>query len=238
MSASKLHYILEEGKEADTESFLAAERARFRGAHKLRGNDEVDCSAAAAGVTVAALNATGAAVLAPTFRCRQPGDGEFEKVAKQISVLGLVVRDVAPTIAGGVVTDKDDVHLKLVSPSWLGYISAKAVWRNEPELRKRYGGAASDAPSVEEEVFAFHAASAAYQNGRKAPDDKGRTFDPVESLDQLDRIDQGGHLRGFVLYEVIHRRYGISLKSLSVPDAQAVTDYLLADVFVLAKGQH
>jgi hypothetical protein len=115
---------------------------------------------------------------------------------------------------------------------------AKATWRNEPGLRKRYGGNESDAPSIEEELFAFRSAGQAYANGRTQPDDKGQAFAATEGLEWINQIEKAGHLRGFVLYEVLHRRYGISLKSLAAGDAKAVDDYLMAHVFVSTSGGH
>ncbi|HEX4824201.1 MAG TPA: tetratricopeptide repeat protein [Candidatus Polarisedimenticolaceae bacterium] len=233
MSESKVHYVLDEGAAADTDKFLAAERARFRDGFNLKGDDVVDC-AKADDVPSAVLSAQGAGALIPLFRCRAPGDPVLDKSVKRVSLLGLVVRDLAPSIQGGTFADKDGVHLKIVDPSWLGYVSAKSVWRNEPDVRKRYGGAESTAPSIDEEVFAMRTAAEAYDNGHNHPDEGREPFARVESLDRILEIEKAGHLRGFVLYEVLHRRYGLSLKSLSKGDAGAVTDYLMTHVLVLA----
>jgi hypothetical protein len=235
MNASKVHYVIEKSEAVDTDRFLAAERARFREAVKLHGDDTVDC-AKADDLSAAAIAAVGARALVPVFRCRLPGDEILEKSAKLVSLLGLVVRDLAPTVQGATSTEKDGVHIKIDNPSWLGYVTAKAAWRHEPELRKRHGGGDSDAPSVEEELFAFRSAGEAYGNGRNQSNDKAQAFEPVASLDRINQIEEAGHLRGFVLYEVLHRRYGISLKSLSGADAKAVDDYLMTHVFVSATG--
>jgi Tfp pilus assembly protein PilF len=237
MNTSKVHYVVEKGEAEDTDRFLATERKRFREALKLHGDDTVDC-AKADDLSAAAIAAVGARALVPMFRCRLPGDEVFDKSAKRVSLLGLVVRDLSPTVQGATFSEKDRVHIKIDNPSWLGYITAKAAWRNEPELRQRYGGAESDAPSIEEELFAFRSAGEGYANGRSQPNDKAQAFEPVESLDRINQIEEAGHLRGFVLYEVLHRRYGVSLKSLSGADAKAVDDYLMTHVFVSATDGH
>ena len=237
IDASKVQYVIDQGEAPDTDRFLTAERKRFRDAMKLHGDDTVDC-AKAEDAAAAAIAAVGARALVPMFRCRLPGDEVFEKAAKRVSVLGLVVRDLAPKVEGATFTEKDGVQIKLVNPSWAGYALAKAAWRNEPGLRKKYGGGESDAPSIEEELFAFRAAGQAYANGRDQPDDKGQVFEPAESLEWINKIERGGQLRGYVLYEVLHRRYGISLKSLAAGDAKAVEGYLMAWVFVSATDGH
>jgi hypothetical protein len=47
-------------------------------------------------------------------------------------------------------------------------------------------------------------------------------------------IDRSGHLRGFVLYEVLHRRYGMTIRSVTAKDAADVDAYLQSYVFVPA----
>lgn len=45
-------------------------------------------------------------------------------------------------------------------------------------------------------------------------------------------IEKSGLLRGLVLYEVIHRRYGMALRSQTAHDAADVDAYLRDYVFV------
>jgi Tfp pilus assembly protein PilF len=234
MTNSKKVYTVGPGDRADSERFLAAEQKRFKAGLKLRGDDTVDCGKAGA-VTSATLLASGIKTFYPVFRCQWPGDEAFDDAVKRASLLGLVARDLAPAIQGAVVAEADGIQIKLVDRAWLSYLNAKAAWRYEPELRKRYGGVETDAPSVAEEVFAFLAAAQGYRNSRE-PNDKGEAAPPDEGLDRLCAIEQAGHLRGFVLYEVIHRSYGISLKSLSPTDGKAVGNYLGAHVFVRASA--
>ena len=66
----------------------------------------------------------------------------------------------------------------------------------------------------------------------------GSSAASAESLEWINQIEKAGHLRGYMLYEVLHRRYGISLKSLAAGDAKAVDDYLMAHVFVSTSGGH
>jgi Flp pilus assembly protein TadD len=138
-------------------------------------------------------------------------------------------RDVG--IPGGTFTEADGIHVHAMKPEWLAYLTAKAAWRNETGLRKKYGGADAYAPSVEEEVFAFRAASQGYGDGRTQSQG---TFEQVPMLDRLMEIDRSGHLRGFVLYEVLHRRYGMTIRSVTAKDAADVDAYLQSYVFVPA----
>ena len=98
----------------------------------------------------------------------------------------------------------------------------------EPTLRERYGGAESYRPSVEEEMFAWTAESLGYQRMRAEFLRKGDTYEADPVLDRLAEIVKAGDLRGFVLYEVLHKSYGLGLESLTAQDAKAVEKYLLA----------
>ena len=140
-------------------------------------------------------------------------------------------RILALAIPGGTFTEGDGVHVRMMKPAWLSYLTAKAAWRNEPGLRKKYGGTEAYAPSVEEEVFSFRAACQGYRNGRNQP---GATLEQIPILDRLVDIEKSGLLRGFVLYEVIHRRYGMTLRSQTAHDAVDVDAYLRVYVFAPA----
>ena len=111
----------------------------------------------------------------------------------------------------------------------------------EPELRKKYGGPdRGELPSVEEEIYGLAVAAGAYLNAKTAAgEDAGEAeakepFQPVPFLERLVEAIQGDRLRGFVLFEVIHKGYGIPLEALDEDEADDLAGYLMDDVIVRA----
>jgi hypothetical protein len=177
------------------------------------------------------------------FRCFLSGEPGYEHVIRRAASQGLEAREIEfRPIADLILGEKVQINSE---PSWLFYALAKAAWRNEPQLRERYGGSAEgDRASLEEEMYALGVAAGAYANaiepdepeesaeGGEAGTSEGAVEppEPIPALDRLLEAIRADHFRGYVLYEVVHKAYRIPLDRLDEQDAEHVADYLFGHI--------
>ena len=111
----------------------------------------------------------------------------------------------------------------MADPTWLVYFMAKAVWRYEPDFRQHFGGAGDDKPSIDEEEFAVATMIGGYLNSQESEDDKKQ---PDPYLDSVLEVFEGQALTGFVLMEILHKTYGVSLECLSEEHEKELDNYI------------
>lgn len=235
VSASPLVYEIGSEPSRPT-ALLEQERARFSKTFALVGADRVECRKVMR-ILDGALMSVGARAVIPAFRCFRPGDEEYAVAARRVSPLALEAVEIEfrPT---GEVTQDEKVHVDVSDAPWLMYVLAKAAWRNEPALRERYGGAKDAArASLEEELFATGVLAGAYANSLEPDEANPDEAEPVRrpELDRLLEAVEAGRLRAYVLYEVIHKAYGIRLERLDEPDANGLEEYVFGYVLRLKK---
>lgn len=229
----------EEGGGRSPDALLEAERRRFGKRLNLRGEDRLACGRVLAEAQEL-QSAVGSEAYVPVMRCSRPGEDEHSTAVKQISRFGLRASEIDFRPVGGLQVTDEGVDLWAGS-AWMFYVMAKAAWRNEPDLRREQSGPENgERPSIEEELYALAVLSGAYVNSfdrdkGSTAEDEGAEADPpqrVEALDRLVDAVRAGQLRGYALYEVIHKAYGLPLDALGEADAAAVGAYVQAQVFV------
>jgi tetratricopeptide (TPR) repeat protein len=232
LDASKVKYEINV-EAIDAPGLVQEARARFGNGLRLRGDDRVDCRNAVRNLGEE-LPKAGTMALLPMFRCFVPGTDEYETGALRARSLGLEPRVIAfspvGAIAGG-----ETVRVQAES-SWLPYGLAKAAWRYEPGLREENGGPADPGElHLAEELYALGVLVGAYANSLE-PDEPKESAEAsalperVPALDRLLDAAKAGLVRGYALYEVVHKTYGIPLDRLTVEDAEVVKKYLFAHV--------
>ncbi len=147
-----------------------------------------------------------------------PGDEEWDAAIKMASRFANRYRDLAPPpSASGFVEKKNSkITVKMIDPAWIPYFFAKALWRYEPGFRQRFGGPEDDKPSIAEEEFALAALVGGYLNAQESKDQKK---EPDPYLDAIKAVFADRVQTGFILFEILHKTYGVSLECL--PSAQA-----------------
>jgi hypothetical protein len=187
------------------------------------------------------LKGEGTIAFIPVFRCFFPGDDEYESAAARTTIFGMKMQEVHFAPAGVLQFGDGEASLATEEAHWLAYLMAKSAWRMEPELREKYGGPdRGELPSVEEEIYGLAVAAGAYLNAQTASEeDAGESeetepFQAVPFLDRLVEAIRSDQLRGFVLFEVIHKTYGIPLEALDEAAAGEVSDYVIDHVIVRA----
>ena len=232
--ACEKNYKLNVSAEIESSDYLSRESRRYRrglkltGDHRLGTREEKEILGNPAAVTRAAS-------LVKTLRVFMPEDSEWLQVIKLCRRFGLKLRvDMTPPNPTPIAIDykRDEIAIDISfndELSWMVYALSKAVFRSEQDLRNKYGAPSGDEPTVVEELFAWTALLQAYENSLSDPEEetsKGNAY-----LDQVIEVRQAGNLYGFVLFEVIHKQYGVPLEQLSTEQAEELENYLFGHVF-------
>jgi hypothetical protein len=214
----------------DSENLLAAEIVRFSSGIQLDGSERIRCDRILkrarekpAGVDRTALETL--------LLCSLPEDDAHSVVVEQADALSLEMREIdfrpRATLVFG---DAVDVYAE---GPWLAYALAKAAWRREPDLRAKVASKdPGERPSFSEELYALAVLSGAYLNAQDTTEEEAESAPRVESLDRLVDAVRADLFRGYALYEVLHKAYGIPLDALDPPDAKKVRAYLRRFVLV------
>lgn len=232
---SDLVYKIDLGEvsEKDRMSYLKSEAKEFRAKLDLSGENRVTC----ARKLEEDLNALTAALrtteeLVRILRChRLDGEGEWERFTQRATRLAVEVRDLSPAIAVRVRRRGDEIAVDGLPP-WSAYALTKAAWRNEAQLRVRYSDLEEYRPSVIEEVFALASAIQMYSVLRDSEEGE-EPWPEEESFEVLLNVAGRQALEGYALFEILHRRYGLSLESLTPNAAAQVETYLRTFVLSL-----
>lgn len=161
--------------------------------------------------------------------CFGPDDKEWKQL-KMASRLGYRYRNLAPRFRG-TISGRSDGEMKVVVPTdshWMSYLLTKALWRRESVLQGAFGEGSSKEPSLFEETLAMRSAIAAYENSLANAEDPEP---PDEYFDTLREIRNAGLLQEFVLFEILHKHYGVSLRGLDREMANRMERYLVGFVF-------
>jgi hypothetical protein len=230
---SKLVYTMGFLAEGDAQDYSEKESKRFRKRLDLRGNDQV--TAQDAKKVLSNPNAlTNAEPLLTVFRMHLPGDPEWQRAVDLPKRFGLYFRDLTPKTPFPVSEKQGKgeilVGVQSDQEAWLSYALAKAVWRFEPGFAAQFGVEKNDRPSVAEELFAWSNLVEAYVNSRDPGPDEEDPLPNDSYLDQVLAIEQQGDLLGFVLFEVVHKIYGVPLNNLSPRQKEALNTYVLNNV--------
>jgi len=232
VSESERPYLIEvDPTEEEIVGYLARERDLFRNGLVLSGEQRIDCGRAVEAID----RAQAGHELYDVFLCSYPGDDAWNQAIHGLLRLGLVFHDLAPEFRIVIDNGEKQAVIKASTSAWLSYALAKALWKNEPDLRLELRGEAQYSPSVVEEKIALYAGVAAYLNSRMPSEDASEPADEDPDMENLVRVVESGRLRGYILFEVLHKTYGVSLQSLSTADRAAVSDYL--DAFAIRRAQ-
>lgn len=231
VSESDVLYTVFSDPGEDAQSLLAAEIVRFSSGLEADGADPIPCGKVSSRLRKdpASFDRT---TLKNLLLCYVPEEEDYGLATDGAARLSLRLSEVdfrpRATIVFG--EEGTDVHGE---GHWFSYALAKAAWRKEPGLRTKVASRdPGQAPTVAEELYALAVLAGAYVNALDKDRDEGE--DPPEPLDCLDRLVDAARadlLRGYALYEVLHKAYGIPLNALSASDAREVRNYL--DRFVL-----
>jgi len=214
---------LVEGSELIAFNGRKLEADRYKDVFKGAGNQCVNTKEARETL----IKASGSLLFNPildAMRVFKPGEEEWDLAVRKISGLGSRYRDLAPpqSVSGSVEKKGDRIEIQAVAKDWLIYYMAKALWRYEPGFRQRFGGASDDKATLAEENFAFASLAGARLNARESKDK------PAEANPYLDSITEiyGANANiGFLLMEVLHKTYGVSLQCLSPNLLDALRSY-------------
>ena len=167
------------------------------------------------------------------FRCFVPGEAEYEQAVLRAASLGLALKEIDFLPAGNIEFG-ENVEIKQIDQHWLLYLVTKAAWRMESSFRTDNGGPEDPAhPSLAEEFVAVAVTAGAYANSLEPDEESPAAAQEVQREPGFDRLLDAistEHYRGFVLYEVVHKAYGVTLDRLTDEDAAAVNDYLFQHV--------
>lgn len=231
LTDSDVTYEIDYSDDASPDRFLRQESKRFRQELELGGDSVVDCRR---GREEVADRDTASSDLIRLLRCFTPDDDNFARARTLASDSGLRIREL-DWMPPGHLDPRDDGTALLLSSdsaSWMFYFLAKAAWRHEPELRKEVSGTTEDDASLMEELFALIVLAGARANSEGNSAEAGGAPEDNVALDAVIAATEQGLLRGFALYEVIHRAYGIPLDALSSKDAAILERYLRTQVLV------
>jgi hypothetical protein len=225
VSESDRPYLIEvDPSEEEIVGYLERERDLFREGLVFTGDHRIDCGRAVETIE----KAQSSHELYDVFFCAYPGDEAWQRAVDGLSRLGLVFHDMAPEFRIVIDNGEEQAVIKATTSAWLSYALAKALWKNEPNLRLELHGEARYTPTVVEEKIAFYAGVAAYLNSRAPSEEIAEPADEDPDMENLVRVVESGRLRGYILFEVLHKTYGVSLQSLSTADRAAVSDYIEA----------
>jgi Tfp pilus assembly protein PilF len=231
LTESKVHYLIGAQVESAGARYLEQEGKRYRQGLNLAGPAEVRCAEDGNYASLFAAHQQDIAVV--ILRCHPQEGASRRRALAQLTSVGLKARDIDLGLDGGVL--EKDGKVQVVPPQagvagGFVYYLAKAAWPREATLRERVAGKGAGSPSVEEEMYALSASAEGYVNSLEHKDENGKTAAPNAAWDELVRVVRQGQLRGFVLYEILARRYGLSLARLSQSDAGDLERYLKAFV--------
>ncbi len=212
------------------DGLMRADRQRFSKRLSLDSGDRLKCKQALK-TARETIDTADLEVLYPVFRCFLPGEHDYEEASRLTSTRGMRMDEISFEPAASIQTDPNGIEVRFDS-AWLGYAAAKAGWTYEPELRAGHAGPKdAEVPTLEEELFALAAAYAGYKAVIEPPEDaETEPIDHVPALDRLVEAVEAGHLRGYALFEVIHKAYGVPLDRLTKEDSGAVELYLRTHV--------
>ncbi|MBN2243196.1 MAG: tetratricopeptide repeat protein [Acidobacteria bacterium] len=235
-AADESEFVYEIGGESaskDLEKFRKEEGKRFRELFKDEANACVGEKDARE-----ALEAM-ADLVAPNpyhkvIRVFYPGDREWESAIRMCTRMGRSYRDLAPpeAAAGHIEKKKDKIFIGTADIRWFPYYLAKALWRYEPGFRQRFGGAAEDQASMREEWFALATLIGAHRNLKES---EGGKPDPY--METVDAVYEGGALDGFLLMEILHKTYGVSLACLPAALEEELRGYFFNFALQRMKGE-
>jgi tetratricopeptide (TPR) repeat protein len=223
---SKLHYEIGTAKLGDGSEFRKREGDRFRDLFKKSPNKCVSKQEAREALKAMSGNAI-SEVFVKVVRAFMPEDEEWITAVKMSSRLGSRYRELAPALAVSGSYDKkgNSISVKTVHPAWIPYFLAKALWRFEPGFRKRYGGDEDDKPSIAEEEFALAALIGGNLNARESKDGTTES-DPY--IGSIESIFANEAQTGFILLEILHKTYGVTLECLSSQQEEALRRYFFS----------
>jgi tetratricopeptide (TPR) repeat protein len=220
---SKLTYEIGNSTPEEGARFRKQEGDRFKELFKKGGDGCVSKQAARDALKVFAQSTDYASYM-KVLRAFFPEDEEWAAIIKMSSSFGKRYRDLAPPIsASGFIAKKNDtIQVKTVDTSWIIYFMAKALWRYEPGFRQRFGGPDDDKPSLAEEEFALLALIGGRKNALEKKDKEAAADQYVATISEI--FDSNAQL-GFVLMEILHKSYGVSLECLTAEQAGALRSY-------------
>ncbi len=145
-----------------------------------------------------------------------PSDDDWDLIVNQLSRYHrrMVDNPIPALIPGALGEPSTQIHLQLEpgSTSFLAYWVAKSVFQNEPDYRSKLGITQTDSnPTVFEEFQAVTAAVQGYIKAKAREDFDG----PNDFFEFLVPVYEANCLEGFVLYEIIHKYYGVRLEKLT-----------------------
>lgn len=230
-SSALTYAITSTPPQAEAAAAFEEERKRFRSQLVLNGQDTVHCRAA----TKRLYETASVSDLVNVLRCALPGDKAWERASAMAGRFGLDVRDLTPPLQNlHIARDGDEVRVECSDLNWLFYGLAKAIWRYEDGFCARFSACESDQPSLYEEYFALAANLQAYLNAKEQDEtEEERVTEPDPLLETLIAVAQSGDMKGYVLFEILHKSYGLSLRSLDRENASMVEQYVSR--FVLAR---
>jgi Flp pilus assembly protein TadD len=227
MTESEVHYAIGAEVENASARFLDQEAKRFRKRLDLTGENQIACAADGDYSRRAKAQELGLALV--ILRCHPDDNDARRRALGQLAGMGATAREIDLALEGGVFEEDGEVKICYSAGApGMSYWLAKAAWPREGALSEAEGLGTAGSPSVEEEMYALAVAAEGYLNALEGEGDKSGKRRPA--WDELVRVIEAGHLRGFVLYEILGRRYGMSLARLSEPDAAALDRYLRAFV--------
>jgi len=231
LDESELRYSLGETPDPP-DGLLRAERECYAKRLSLESGERTACKKAMKNAREELATAD-LEVLYPVFRCFLPGETEYEEASRLTSTRGMKMDEIAFDPEADIESNGKEIAVAF-EPAWGGYAAAKAGWRNEPDLRSKHGGPdKADIPTLEEELFALSAAYAFYMALLEPDETEGEDVKPIEHVPALDRLVEAveaGNLRGYALFEVIHKAYGIPLDRLTEEDGEEVGRYIRTHV--------
>ncbi|MDQ7007148.1 MAG: tetratricopeptide repeat protein [Acidobacteriota bacterium] len=224
----------------DTQAVFDEDARRREGERMARmalgSGDRVSCRSA---LTSARKNLLALATLAlePVLRCYRPGDEPYEEAIKMLSRLMAHASEIIFAPRGEVEIDGKTTHIGIEDNDYLMYFLGKAAWHGEKEIRLAHGGAdvAQGRPSMAEELFALETLAGGYLNALKQGEEDASAPQQRKTpeFERLLAAIRRGNLRGFALYEVLHKWYGVRLDNLSRGEAQALRKYLQEQVLIV-----
>lgn len=177
----------------------------------------------------------------PAMRCFRPTDRPYQEAMKLLTRMNLETSEISFAPDGSLFEEGKKTHVDVQDSEYLPYYLAKAAWEGEKEFRVAQGGPEKGRrATLKEEFFALVTLAGGYLNSLEPEDGEAggkvgegdnaeATREPPQHVPALDRLVaaiQSGDLRGFTLYEVLHKWYGIPLDNLSDENAEALWQYI------------
>lgn len=218
---SMIPYELKEYKPNDAEVFSLEEGIRFRKGYLAEGSH-----AFGEGDVQAALETRESPEkLFHSLAFLLESDEEYPSIVTQLAKnhqLRLKPSPLPKAFPGALTDNGLSIHIDRTHLYWFLYWAMKALMRNESSFN--YGlhrEELDQGPSYEEESQAFFAAIQGYKSAR------GRSgFETDPFFEKLLRVEKERLWNGFILFEVIHRYYGIRLTHLEKYQQRFVLEYI------------